>query len=281
MKREPRLIDRQSELELIKTAGKVRKDVLRMIYNAGSGNPGSALSATDLLVWLLHWEMRIDRDNPDWKMRDRLILSKGHCAPAFYSICSRLGWIKQDELTGFRRFDSRLQTHPEYGSFRGIDFPSGSLGQGLSGANGMALAARYLGLNDIRFFVIIGDGELQEGQVWEAAMTAAHYRLMNVVVLIDRNQFQGDSATSELMNIEPLQEKWRSFGWHVVNSDGHSFREMSRSFREVQSPSPKVIIAHTVKGRGVSFMEGDNAWHVSGKKFNQELLSKALAELSD
>lgn len=252
-----------------------------MIQHAGSGNPGSTLSIVDVLVWLYFHEMRINPEDCRDQARDRLVLSKGQAAPAYYSIFAKIGWLSENELLGFRGFETRLQTHPEYDTIPAIDFTSGSLGMGLSAVNGMALAARYQGKNDLRFFCILGDGELQEGQVWEAAMTAGHYCLENVILIVDRNVFQGDRSVAEVMELEPLADKWRSFGWEVVNVDGHDFAAMADALASLTSKKPKLMIADTIKGKGVSFMEGDNLWHTGGPKYTEELLEKSLRDLEE
>lgn len=266
--------------KLTTLARQARVDVLTMIQNAGSGNPGSALSCVEILTWLLHHEMHLENANPKWENRDRLVLSKGHAAPVFYSLVTHFGWVGRDELSRFRCFGTRLQTHPDYQKLPCIDFPSGSLGQGLSAANGMSLAARYLGLSEPRFFVLIGDGELQEGQIWEAAMTAGHYGLENVIAIIDRNFFQGDAAIVETMTLEPIVEKWQAFNWQVQTAEGHDFVSLSTAFSAFEEGKPKLIIANTVKGKGVSFMEKNNNWHVGGKKFTAEKLGAALEEIN-
>lgn len=268
---------------LANDAREVRRDVLRMIHHAKSGNPGSALSCVEILTWLLRHEMHVDGREPRWPLRDRLVLSKGHAAPVFYSLAAKIGWIAANELLGFRRFNSRLQTHPEYDTLPCVDYTSGSLGQGLSAANGMAIAARYLRSAEPRFFVLLGDGELQEGQVWEAAMTAGHYCLGNVIAVVDRNCFQGDRAVQAEMDIEPLADKWRAFKWAVASVNGHDYAALATALSGLQSESekPKLIIAETVKGRGVSFMENNNNWHVGGPKFTDELLAQALSELKE
>lgn len=257
----------------------VRQDVLKMIQNAGSGNPGSALSCVDILVWLLHEEMNLKLDDPKWMNRDRLILSKGHAAPVFYSIFSQLGLIDRESLMGFRKFGTKLQTHPEYGKLPFIDFSSGSLGQGLSAAVGMSLAANYLNLSTPRFFVLLGDGELQEGQIWEAAMAAGNYSLSNIFAIIDLNRFQQDGNTGNIMDVQPLKEKWEAFKWEVQETDGHSFQSLKTSLNSFETQNPKLIIAKTIKGKNVSFMESNNDWHVGGPKFTEEILKQALEEL--
>lgn len=273
-------INTSARKKLTAAATEVRRDVLTMIQHAKSGNPGSALSCVEILTWLLRHEMDIDVNNPKWEQRDRLVLSKGHSAPVFYSLGCQLGWVKRDELLGFRCFKSRLQTHPEYTAMPCIDYTSGSLGQGLSAAGGMALAARYQKNETSRFFVLLGDGEIQEGQVWEAAMTIGHYGLSNVTAIIDRNTFQGDRAIDEQKDLEPLADKWRAFKWNVVTCDGHDYLELESALRELEAgEKPGIIIANTVKGKGVSYMENNNSWHVGGPKFTDERLSAALNEL--
>jgi transketolase len=279
MNRIPKLLSRPLIDSLVNYSKEVRKDVLRMIQNAGSGNPGSALSCVEILVWLLHHEMHIKINDPHWNLRDRLILSKGHAAPVFYAICSQLGWLKKSELLGFRRFNTKLQTHPEYNTLPFIDYTSGSLGQGLSAAVGMGLAANYLKITEPRFFVLLGDGEIQEGQIWEAAMSAGSYKLSNIVTILDYNKFQQDGKTESIMNIEPLTDKWISFNWEVKEADGHSFQSLCDALNSCVTSKPKLIIANTVKGKGISFMENNNDWHVGGEKFTEQVLNKALSEL--
>lgn len=277
--RNPKLLDENTEKKLNTNCVDVRRKSLSMIQNAASGNPGSALSCVEILVWLLHHEMRIKIEDPRWELRDRLILSKGHAAPVFYAICSQLGWIKEDDLFGFRRFETKLQTHPEYGTLPFVDYTSGSLGQGLSAACGMGLGAKYLNLDTPRFFVLIGDAETNEGQIWEAAMSAGHYELSNVIVIVDFNKFSQDGRTEEIMNVEPFLEKWKSFNWEVMECNGHSINNLHDALCSFKTPKPKIIIANTIKGKGVSFMENNNDWHTINKSFTKEILEKALLEL--
>jgi len=279
MNRIPKLLSQPLIDNLMNYSKEVRKDVLKMIQNAGSGNPGSALSCVEILVWLLHHEMHIKINDPRWSLRDRLILSKGHAAPVFYAICSQLDWLKKSELLGFRRFNTKLQTHPEYNTLPFVDYTSGSLGQGLSAAVGMALAANYKKISEPRFFVLLGDGEIQEGQIWEAAMSAGHYNLSNIIAILDYNKFQQDGKTKSVMNIEPLTDKWISFNWEVKEADGHLFQSLCDALSSCEASKPKLIIANTVKGKGISFMENNNDWHVGGKKFTEQVLDKALSEL--
>jgi len=281
MIRKARQIDRKAATRLSKLSKRTRRDVLRMIQNAGSGNPGSALSSVEIITWLLMHEMRVDPQNPKWMKRDRLILSKGHSVPVFYSLCVKYGWVKEDELMKFRQFNTRLQTHPDYNTLDCIDYSSGSLGQGLSAANGMALAANHLNLKEVRFFVLLGDGEIQEGQIWEAAMTAGNYDLENIIAIIDRNRFQQDGEISRIIELEPLKDKWISFNWQVAEADGHNFFSLYSALEEMRDPKPKLIIANTIKGKGVSFMEERNEWHTGGEKFTKKILMEALSEIGD
>lgn len=277
--RQAKPIDAAQVAELTEMARLVRRDSVEMIYGAGSGSPGSTLSITDVLVWLYFHEMHIDKADCRWDGRDRLILSKGQASPAYYSIFAKLGWVSENELKGYRCFDTRMQTHPEYDTIPAIDFTSGSLGMGLSAANGMALAARLQKKDDLRFFCIMGDGETQEGQVWEAAMTAGYYKLGNVINIIDRNVFQGDRSCEDVMDLEPYADKWTAFGWDVKNVDGHSFTALSEVMATFDPDKPKLLIADTVKGRGVSFMEANNAWHTGGPKFDCDHFERAMKDL--
>lgn len=266
--------------ELQNIARQIRRTSTEMIYRAGSGNPGSTLSVVDILVWLYFTEMKLNRSDCRWDDRDRLILSKGQAAPAYYAIFEKFGWVQTSELMKFRGFETRLATHPEYGTLPPVDFTSGSLGMGLSATCGMALAARIQSRDHLRFFCIVGDGEIQEGQIWEAAMTAGHYRLSNVHLIIDRNVFQGDRSSFDVMNVEPIADKFEAFGWRVASVDGHDFNSMKNSLYELRGPEPKLLIANTVKGKGVSFMEGDNLWHTGGSKFTAKCFDIAMRDLS-
>jgi transketolase len=259
-------------------ARQVRLDIVEMLYRAGSGHLGGSLSATDILVALFFGEMRAKADDPCWIDRDRFILSKGHGAPAYYAILARLGYFPREELFTLRRFGSILQGHPDSGCTPGVEIPTGSLGQGLSIANGLALAAR-LGGHGSRVYVLLGDGEVQEGQIWEAAMTAAHYQLDNLVGILDRNRLQIDGHTAEVMSIEPLADKWRAFGWHTVEVDGHDLAQLREAFQVCRGVKgrPSMIIAHTVKGKGVSIFEGQKKYH--GVAPNPEEYQRALEEL--
>ncbi|MEM0453162.1 MAG: transketolase [Sulfolobales archaeon] len=239
----------------------VRKYILEMIAEAGSGHLGASLSVVDILVTLYTAKMRYDIKNPKWPLRDRLILSKGHAAPALYAVLAVVGIISKDELRKFRDIEGFLQGHPDT-EIPGVDMVSGSLGQGLSIGCGMALALK----NDnipAKVYVIVGDGELDEGQVWEAAMTASKLRLDNLVLIIDRNSYQQEGSTEVVKPLEPLVMKWIAFNWRVIEVDGHDFKQLLKAFNEVDEPKgkPTVIIAHTVKGRGYPPAEGNNKYH--------------------
>lgn len=253
----------------------IREDILRMIHRAGSGHPGGSLSLVEILVHLYWKEMRIDAANPLWGQRDRLILSKGHAAPALYSVLARRGFFPVEKLNGFRRFGSGLEGHPHMQSLPGLDCSTGSLGQGLGIAAGLALG---LSLQSIpaRVFCILGDGELQEGSVWESAMSISGNRQRNITAIVDRNRVQLDDAVEKVMPLEPLADKWKAFGWKVVECQGHSLDDLERAFA-MKSEKPVVIIAETVKGKGVSFMENTALWH--GKAPDEEQLERALEEL--
>ena len=256
----------------------VRRDILEMTHAAGSGHPGGSLSAVEILVSLYFDQMKLDPAKPQWADRDRMILSKGHAAPVLYSVLARRGFFDPALLPTLRQMGSPLQGHPHMEKLAGLDCSSGSLGQGLSVANGLALAAKRLG-KDYRTYCLMGDGEVQEGQVWEAAMTAAHFGLDNVCAIVDDNGVQLDGLTKDIMNVEPLDEKFRAFGWHVISVDGHDLAALQAAFAEANAAKgrPTALIAHTVKGKGISFMEGQAGWH--GKAPNAQELAAALAEL--
>lgn len=263
---------------LKKKALQYREDILKTLNLAGSGHPGGSLSAVEILIGLYEYKMNHKPEDPNWEDRDRLIISKGHITPAVYVTLAHQGYFPKEELKGFRKFGSRLQGHV-HTKVPGVEFNTGSLGHGLSVANGIAMGAKML-KKDFKTYCLLGDGELQEGSVWEAAMTAAHYKLDNVCAIVDYNKIQENGLVSDIKNIEPLADKWRSFGWHVVEAHGHCFADLFKAFDEFGKvkDKPFVIIAHTVKGKGVSFMEGDNKWH--GKAPNDEQLEKALAEFN-
>lgn len=259
-------------------AVELRQTILRMIAKAGSGHPGGSLSMVELLVGLYWHKLRHDPTRPDWPDRDLFLLSKGHGCPALYAVLAARGYFPAEELMTLRRFPTRLQGHPERGSVPGIEIAAGSLGQGLSMANGWALADRLDGRTR-RIFCLMGDGEIQEGQVWEAAMTAHHHRLDAVCAIIDANQLQQNGPVAQIQDIEPLAEKWRAFGWWVTEIDGHDLAQVVRAYDEAAAVKgkPQAIVARTVKGKGVSFMELNPAWHGVAPKPDE--LAQALKEL--
>lgn len=257
----------------------VRADIVRMTAAAGSGHPGGCLSAVELMTALYFSVMRHRPSEPKWPERDRFILSKGHACPLLYSLMARAGYFPAAELTTLRKFGSRLQGHPSCLALPALEVSSGSLGQGLSIANGLALAAKLNG-QGFRVYCLLGDGELQEGQVWEAVMSAAHYKLDNVCALVDYNGLQIDGDVEKVMGLAPLAEKWRAFNWHVIAIDGHDYAQVLAAYAEAARTEgqPTVIIARTVKGKGVSFMENAAGWH--GKAPNEEELRLALTEIN-
>ena len=266
-----------SVAELQRIARDVRRDIVSMTAEAGSGHPGGSLSAVELLVALYFHVMRHRPEDPAWPDRDRFIESKGHACPVLYSVLARSGYFPVEELATFRKINSRLQGHAKLGT-PGVEMSSGSLGQGLSFGVGAALAARLDG-RDSRAYVLLGDGELNEGQVWEAAMAAPFYKLDNLTAIVDRNGIQNDRFTAEVMGLEPLADRWRSFGWHVREIDGHDMAQVLDALEEARrvEGQPVAIIAHTVKGKGVSFMENNPSFH--GKAPTKEQLELALREL--
>lgn len=272
-------MERPNISELRPKAKEIRKTVLKMLANAGSGHTGGSLSLVEILMSLYFYKMRHDPKRPDWDMRDRLVLSKGHGCSALYAVLAEAGYFPKEELMTFRKFGTRLQGHPQLG-LPGIEASTGSLGQGLSIANGMALAAR-MDKKDIKVYCIMGDGELNEGQIWEAAMTSAHYSLDAVCGIVDFNKQQIDGWCKDVMNLGSLNEKWQSFGWHVLECDGHNFQELMNSLdgaRDVKG-KPQLILAHTTKGKGVSFIENQPKWH--GIAPSPDELEKALKELDE
>lgn len=264
--------------ELEQTARELRRKVLDVIYRAGSGHPGGSLSATDILAALYFGVMKYDPKNPKSAGRDRFILSKGHCTALLYSVLSRAGYFGDADLADYRRINSKLflSGHP-HPKTPGVEIATGSLGQGLSVAHGIALAARLDGLK-YRVFVLLGDGELQEGQVWEAAMSAGKFKSNNLVAIVDNNKVAQDNLTRDLKDLEPLEDKWRAFGWDVARIDGHDMQQIVDALRmPPHAEKPRVIVADTIKGKGVSFMEGKTAWH--GVAPSEEDYKKALKEL--
>lgn len=259
-------------------ANRVRVGVIEGTHAAKSGHPGGSLSIADLLAYLYFEEMNVDPKDPKKADRDRFVLSKGHCAPALYAVLAERGYFSPDELTTLRHYPSRLQGHPDMNSTPGVDMSTGSLGLGISAAAGMALAGKINGA-DYRVYTIVGDGESEEGQVWEACMFAAHYKLDNLCVVIDWNGLQIDGPVAEVMNPTPHDKKLEAFGFHVISIDGHDFDQIAAAFAEARTVKgkPTAIVAKTVKGKGVSFMENQVKWH--GSAPNDEQYEQALAEL--
>ena len=258
----------------------IKKDILKMIYIAQSGHPGGSLSCANLIYVLYNNIMRINRNNPQLDKRDIFILSKGHAAPALYAVLSKFGFIKREELFTLRQFGSNLQGHPIKNPNFGIEISTGSLGMGLSIGIGCALAAK-LDKKDKIIYVLLGDGELNEGAIWEAAMAASHYKLDNLIAIIDRNGFQSDGSTEEIMGLEPLADKWIAFGWEVIEVDGSNLSELLQGFERAKSiiGKPKVIISYLIKGSDVSFMQHTRKYH--GRAPNKEEYEIALKELED
>ncbi len=270
-------MDETIKKQLQATACNVRMGILTGTYHAKSGHPGGSLSIADLLTYLYFAKMHVDPKNPDMPDRDRLVLSKGHCAPALYSVLAERGFFPKEELTHLRHIGAKLQGHPCI-HIEGVDMSSGSLGQGISAACGMALAGK-LNSASYHVYTVLGDGEIEEGQVWEAAMFAAHYGLDNLTAIVDNNGLQIDGKITEVCSPEPIDEKFRAFGWHVIIMDAHDFDDIERAFNEAESISgkPVAIIQKSTKGKGVSFMENQVSWH--GTAPNQEQYEQAMAEL--
>lgn len=271
-------MDASIKKSLQTTACKVRKGVIEGTYNAKSGHPGGSLSISDTLTYLYFNKMNVDPQNPDAPERDRFVLSKGHTAPALYSVLAQKGYFPEDELKSLRHIGALLQGHPCI-HIPGVDMSSGSLGQGISAACGMALAGKTDG-KSYKVYTILGDGEIEEGQVWEAAMFAAHYKLDNLVVIVDNNGLQIDGKITEVCSPEPITDKFIAFGWHVITMDAHDFDSIDAAFEEAASVSgkPVAIIQKSIKGKGVSFMENQVGWH--GTAPNKEQYDQAMSELN-
>ncbi len=267
---------RATELAII--ANKVRKNALTAVYSAASGHPGGSLSIADALTYLYCEEMRIDPKNPKMADRDRFVLSKGHTCPALYSVLAHMGFIPEEDIKTFRKTDSYLQGHPDMNKVAGIDMSTGSLGQGVSAAAGMALAAKLDG-KDYRVYSILGDGELEEGQVWEQAMFSAHYKLDNLTIFVDFNGLQIDGDICKVMNPTPIDKKFEGFGWNVVMADAHDFASLENAVAAAKDAKgqPTAIIMKSVKGKNVSYMENEAGWH--GAAPNEEQYNTAIAEL--
>ena len=265
--------------ELEEKAKQIRRGIIEAVYSNQSGHPGGSLSIADIMTVLYFNEMNINPENPNWEDRDRLVLSKGHCAPALYSCLANRGYFDIEELKTFRNINSRLQGHPDKNKIPGVDMTTGSLGQGLSSANGMAIAGKIDNKN-YRVYCILGDGEIEEGQVWEAAMAANKYKLDNLCVIIDNNNLQIDGTIEEVMSSYPIDEKFRSFGFEIIKIDGHNIDEILKAFEVARNVKgkPTCIIAKTIKGKGISFMENQVGWH--GKAPNEEQYRQAIKELS-
>jgi transketolase len=268
----------RGNLPLERIALQIRKDIINMVWSAQSGHPGGSLSSADILTYLFFHEMNINPQEPDWADRDRFVLSKGHASPVLYAALTRRGYFDPELIMSFRQLGSPLQGHPHYGSLPGIETSTGSLGQGGAASVGMALAAK-IDQRPSRIFTLWGDGELEEGLVWETAMAAAHYKLDNLTGFIDWNGLQIDGPIKEVMNPEPIDAKYRAFGWHVEVIDGHDFQAIGQAIDIAKKTKgqPTMIICKTIKGKGVSFMEGQAGWHGSAPNDAQRL--QALEEL--
>ena len=272
-------MDNAKRTSLLDAAKRIRLGVLEAVHAASSGHPGGSLSIADIMTYLYKEEMKVRPEDPTWADRDRFVLSKGHTAPALYATLAECGFIPREDLKTLRKADSYLQGHPDMKHTPGVDMSSGSLGLGISAACGMALAGK-IDKKDYRVYTVVGDGESEEGQVWEAAMFASHYKLSNLCVIVDVNGLQIDGPTALVMNPAPHDEKFRAFGFHVITIDGHNFDEIEAAFNEAKTVTdrPTAIIAKTVKGKGVSFMENQVGWH--GKAPSDEQYEAAVAELN-
>ena len=266
------------KLKLMKTANEVRKAIVTSVHSAKAGHPGGSLSAADLFTYLYFEELNVDPKDPKKADRDRFVLSKGHTAPGLYAALAEKGFFPKEDLITLRHTGSYLQGHPDMKCIPGVDMSSGSLGQGVSAAVGMAIAAKISG-DDYRVYTLLGDGEIQEGQVWEAAMLASHHKLDNLLVIVDNNNLQIDGEITKVNSPYPIDKKFEAFNFHVINIDGNDFDQIDAAFKEAKSVKgrPTVIIAKTVKGKGVSFMENQAGWH--GKAPNDEEFKIAMADL--
>ena len=271
-------MDKQKLSGLKKYATIIRKHIIEQTYSAASGHPGGSLSAADIITVLYFSEMRIDPQNPKWDERDRFVLSKGHCSPALYGALAEKGFFPKEELLRFRHIDSYLEGHPSSAQIPGVDVSSGSLGQGISAAVGIALAGK-LDKKDYMVYAVLGDGEIQEGEVWEACMCAAHYKLSNIVAFLDHNGLQIDGKITDVLSPEPVEDKFKAFGWKVININGNDHQQIIEAIEAAKKSKdkPVMIIADTIKGKGVSFMENEAGWH--GTPPNKEQRDKAIAEL--
>ena len=274
------MLDNKKIAELKLAAANVRKHIIAGTHAASSGHPGGSLSIADVLTLLYFEVMNIDIKNPKWEDRDRFVLSKGHCAPGLYGVLAERGFFPKEDITSLRKTGSYLQGHPDMKSVPGVDMSSGSLGQGISAANGMALAGK-IDNKDYRVYTILGDGELEEGQVWEAAMYAAHYKLDNLTAFVDFNGLQIDGAVEEVMSPIPIDKKFEAFGWNVILCDAHDFNALLDSINKAKEIKgvPTVIILKSIKGKGVSFMENVASWH--GSAPNDEQCEQAIKEIDE
>lgn len=269
---------KMSKEELIQTSKQIRTDIIEMLTESGSGHPGGSLSAADIVTTLFFNELRIDPKNPKSEDRDRFVLSKGHAAPVLYSALARRGFFDPKKLLSLRKLGSDLQGHPNMNDIPGIDMSTGSLGQGISAAVGMALAGKTDN-KSYRVYALLGDGELEEGQVWEAAMSAAHYKLDNMMIFVDFNGLQIDGEVTKVMNPSPIDKKFEAFGWNVLVIDGHNYDEILDAIEKAKEHKgqPTAVICKTVKGKGVSFMENEASWH--GTAPSKEQCAQAISEL--
>ena len=264
--------------ELERISRNIRISIIKAVHSAGSGHPGGSLSAADILTVLFFQEMNIDENNPKMEKRDRFILSKGHAAPVLYSTLAEKGFFPKEDLLTLRKINSKMQGHPDMNKIKGVEMSTGSLGQGFSASGGVAIANK-IDKNDSRVYVLLGDGELQEGLVGETAMSCAHYKLDNLVAFIDWNGLQIDGNNDDVITVKPIDKKFESFGWNVINIDGHDFRQITEALKQAREckGKPTMILAKTIKGKGVSFMEDNAGWH--GKAPNDEEAKRAINEL--
>ena len=278
MEKENKKITQEEIKAIEEKAKKIRKGIIEEVYSHQSGHPGGSLSVADIIAVLYFKEMNINPQEPERKERDRLVLSKGHCAPALYAALANRGYFKTEELKTFRSIEGRLQGHPDKKNIPGVDMSTGSLGQGLSSANGMAIAGK-LDKKEYRVYCILGDGELEEGQIWEAAMTSSKNQLDNLCVIVDNNNLQIDGTIQEVKNLYQIDEKFKSFGFEVIKIDGHNIEEIIKALEKAKTikEKPTCIIAKTIKGKGISYMENQAGWH--GKAPNQEQYLEAVKEL--
>ena len=271
---------KKSKEELEKLAKKIRLGIIDEVYYGKSGHPGGSLSIADIMTVLYFDEMNIDNENPNWEDRDRLVLSKGHCSPALYAALAYRGFFPVEDLKTFRNINSYLQGHPDKKNIPGVDMSTGSLGQGLSVANGMAISAK-LNKKNYRVYCILGDGEIEEGQIWEAAMSSSKYKLDNLCVIVDNNNLQIDGTIDEVMSSKPIDDKFRSFGFEIIKIDGHNIEEIKSAFEVAKNvkEKPVCIIAKTVKGKGVKYMENKVDWH--GKAPNEDEYKQAIIDIEN